>query len=137
MRPQSGCPLAAKKNSSMRLFPDTVYWRLLHPDATMVAEPANPSFAIARAPTVPEVDARLAPPPPKYNYSELFDIPVFKGVSTTYEFNCRGKIRKGADGKPLTNCVPREEGCVDPGLRRSMSYLLSWRFGSLLMYSFH
>ena len=40
--------------NGFKSFPDTAFWRELHPNTTDVQEPANPTFCIAQAPTISE-----------------------------------------------------------------------------------
>eukprot|EP00536_Pseudo-nitzschia_multiseries_P014798 jgi/Psemu1/40172/gm1.40172_g len=106
--------------NTIQLFPDTLHWRELHPEA----------------PTISEVEGRLASPPKKYNFTEVFDIPEFKAVKTNYEFNRQGNIWKGAAGIPITKCAPREKGCVDPEFQKKhglSSKLHPWEFAEVFL----
>eukprot|EP00536_Pseudo-nitzschia_multiseries_P018290 jgi/Psemu1/54946/gm1.54946_g len=77
----------------------------------VVEEPANMTCRIRQAPTISEAEGiRLAPPPKKYSFAEIFNIPEFKGVKTEFEFNCHGDIHKDA--------AARGESCVDPEFKK-------------------
>jgi len=86
--------LGKKKVDDMSAFAIGAAWKALTP--TMDAsEPENPQFPEARAPTMPEEEARVQPKP-KQNCANKFDRPVFEG---------RRIIRSqhtGADGNTAT-----------------------------------
>eukprot|EP00536_Pseudo-nitzschia_multiseries_P006112 jgi/Psemu1/14483/gm1.14483_g len=79
---------------------------------------------------------RLAPPPKKYNFTEVFDIPKFKAVKTEYKFDRRGNIWKNAAGIPITKCTPREKGCVEPDFQKKhglSSKSHPWEFAEVFL----
>ena len=59
----------------MKQFPSTAYWKVLQQETSVVPEPANPRFKVARAPTITEVDAKYVPQ--KYNFSQRFAVTKF------------------------------------------------------------
>ena len=76
----------------------------MRPENAPVVEPANPTFRIARAPTIPADEAGTVPI--KYNFSETFQIPDFSGKRVTYERNRRGEVKKDVNGKPIKIISP-------------------------------
>jgi hypothetical protein len=74
-----------KKPSGLDKFSDGAYWQQLAPKESVVEEPNNESFSIARAPTVPERDAHLVPV--KHNFNEQFNIPPFSGKAIVFELS--------------------------------------------------
>ena len=104
-----------KKNSNhqMKFFSDDAYWKELFPIDEPVVEPENPTFNMARAPTVEECNATHVPV--KYNFSHEFERPSFGGVVKKVKRLKNGKIRKNADGNAIHDDeVRREKGCVNP-----------------------
>eukprot|EP00536_Pseudo-nitzschia_multiseries_P000427 jgi/Psemu1/970/gm1.970_g len=73
---------------------------------------------------------------PKYNFTEVFDIPKFKALKTEYEFDRWENIRKDAAGIPITMCTPREKGCVDPEFQKKhelSSNSHPWEFAEVFL----
>ena len=74
-------------------FPATAKWKPLVHDSEKVDKPSNPTFKMARAPTIPEKDAVHVPA--KYNFSKYkFAIPKFTGVKEIEKV--RQKRKRGA-----------------------------------------
>jgi hypothetical protein len=69
---------APKKSPTILVkdFPDDCYWESLVPSST-AEEPGNPTFNLARAPTVPADEA--ANVTVKWNFAEIFERPQFLG----------------------------------------------------------
>ena len=88
-------------------FPPTARWEVLTPDNEQAAEPSNPTFRQARAPTVAVEDAAYVPL--KYNFSKYkFDIPQFTGTREE-----RKKLRGGRIAKDKVK-VPIRKGFMKP-----------------------
>jgi hypothetical protein len=109
---------ATKKPSGLDKFSDGAYWQQLAPKESVVEEPNNELFSIARAPTVPERDAHLVPV--KHNFDEQFDIPPFSGKAIVFELtqptrnNPTRRIKLDREKNPITKEVARTEGIVRP-----------------------
>ena len=105
---------AMKKKSTttyVKDFPEGCYWRPLLPSST-AAEPANPTFKLARAPTVPEDEA--ANVTVKWDFAEKFARPVFLGRYKRLVMQRNGRQKMDTSGLPLTESVLRKKGMPDP-----------------------
>jgi hypothetical protein len=79
-------------------FAPGAYWKTLLKNPIAVPEPENPGFTNARAPTVPEDEAAVAPPI-KYHFDETFDRAVFKGKLKEKVLLRNGRQKKGRMGR--------------------------------------
>ena len=95
--------------NGMKNFPETAFWKILEPQAVVVAEPENPTFRITRAPTISEKEAEYVPE--KHNFAETFIVPEFKGVKTESVFDRRGNPRQ------QTKTVLRDQGTINTAFR--------------------
>ena len=104
--------------NGFKVFPDTSFWRQLNPGGAAVQEPANPTFLVARAPTISEKDAGHVPN--KYNFTDHFDVPPFTGMKKELLFDRHGKQQKDSSGKPLTNdTLQGDKGCINPDFKHN------------------
>lgn len=96
----------------MKAFAPSEYWKILSPNTTPIEEPNNPTFNNPRAPTIGEADAEHVPI--KYNFSAVFDCPVFKGmIKVLKRFGRTRTIKNNEDGSYQTEDKgTRMEGCV-------------------------
>ena len=112
----------AKRNSNptgkvdgMKSFATTAYWEPLEPETVQVQEPANPTFKLARAPTVSEKEEKYVPQ--KYNFPQRFEVPSFEAVKKEFEFDRRGNIKKGSQGNAIEIVSRRDNGCVNASFK--------------------
>jgi hypothetical protein len=87
-------------------------WKVLVANSKAVAEPENPTFTCARAPTVP-VD-KAATVPVKHHFDERFARPPFMATYKTEESFVNGRLKYNRDGSNHKVKKMVERGCVNP-----------------------
>ena len=115
----------------MKTFHPDAVWRPLEANNTVVQEPANPTFRIGRAPTIPLQDA--AHVPVKHNFSESFAVPEFSGKQIKYELNRRGSRKRDCSGEQIFSEELRERGVPDPvflSKHKLGPYSYPWEFAN-------
>ena len=115
----------------MKTFHPDAVWRPLQANNTVVEEPANPTFRIGRAPTIPLQDA--AHVPVKHNFSESFAVPEFSGKHIKYELNRRGSRKRDCSGQQIFSEELRERGVPDPvflSKHKLGPYSYPWEFAN-------
>ena len=122
---------ARNTQDGMKTFHPDAVWRPLQANNTVVEEPANPTFRIGRAPTIPLQDA--AHVPVKHNFSESFAVPEFSGKHIKYELNRRGSRKRDCCGQQIFTEELRERGVPDPvflSKHKLGPYSYPWEFAN-------
>ena len=83
-------------------------------NSAAVLEPLNPTFKIARAPTLP-LDEAI---PIKHDFCDTFLGPDFTGSTISFEETQRGNLKKDSNGNPIPIKTQRNKGHVKDSFKR-------------------
>ena len=103
-------------------------------NSAAVVEPLNPTFNIARAPTLPAAEARLNPV--KHDFNETFSIPKFYRVTIKYEETRRRTLKRDHEGNPIPIEDLRETGHVKEDFKQKHKLSSSskpWKFAETFL----
>ena len=70
-------------------------------NSAAVLEPLNPTFKIARVPTVPLDKALAGHIPIKHDFCDTFVVPNFTGTTISFEETRQGNLKKDSNGNPI------------------------------------
>jgi hypothetical protein len=109
---KANAPRKKSATTSIKDFPDGCFWKQLVPSST-ANKPTNPTFAFARAPTVPEDEADNVTI--KWDFAEKFSRPMFQGQhQKSFKLrNGQQKMNKET-GSPVTDSLLQKKRMPDP-----------------------
>ena len=103
------------KEKLNQIFHPTAFWKELQCEKDATAEPENPTFNNAYAPTMKDAHATTMGGgndyiPLKHNFTEIFERQEFDGKYEEVEKFANGTIKKHRDGSPILKVVRRTRG---------------------------
>ena len=127
-------PKKRNELDGLKTFHPDARWRELMANSAAVVEPLNPSFSIARAPTLSAAEARFNPV--KHNFNETFEVPNFSGVYHKYEQTRRKTLKRDHKGNPVTVETTRTTGRVKEDFKQKhklSAYSKPWEFAEVFL----